>query len=745
VYFFQALLRAEAGKPPPMSQATLDSITADVDAARCAQILPQLQKGLNEHQRHALHHNEGPALVLAGAGSGKTTVLTRRIARLLIEGVPAEHLFVATFTKKAADQMRERLAELLGPGGDIICEKVWIGTFHGHCLRMLKTEWAQMYGKGGFFQIADENWQLRTARAILADKDGWVRNLPSPPFGLNIRYDPKSAISAVSAVKNRGFKVEEAEQAFRDNNPNISDSSLQTLTKFWRCYEKSKQAKYDLLSRKPSRRLDFDDLLIEALNLLQTNPEARQKYQEQFHYVLIDETQDTSAVQWEMARILGAKHGNIFIVGDVGQAIYSFRGCSPDATLGQYGGAFPNGEIIRLPMNYRSSSTIVQIANELIRSAGIDDKYRLEMAATRGVGDEPSLHEHTDAEEEAVFVAEALKEMVSQGKSFKDCAVLFRTNAYSRCLEEAFVANGIPYVLEGAEGFYGRKEVKDLIAFLQLSVERDGPAADEAVKRIINVPSKYYGKPTHFLGGQFVGQLETQAARAGCSIYRLLVTAQFKTQQSIAVKDFRDMIKEVARAGDTAEARLRKAREIGYDEYLLKEEGFAEDEGNSRLDNLEELCVAAAAFPTPADFLAFVAAQIKATSGMDPGDAVEMMTIHRSKGLEWPVVVMVGFAFGMIPHHRCIQWTDEEKTMYSPDSIEEERRLAYVGITRAKERLFLSWPLQHTTRVLQRTPFLLEMPSLAALPARDPDPEAAEDEETAKPKRKRKPKEPKDE
>ncbi len=699
-------------------QATLDAITEDLHKHRTEALLPKLEAGLNPQQRQAFFHDSGPALVLAGAGSGKTTVLTRRVARLLARGVDPQRLFVATFTKKAADEMGLRLAALLGDGGAATVEKMWMGTFHAHCLRILKHEWAHLYGKAGYFQLADENWQVRVAKAILGDKDWMARGLPSPPFGLNVAYDPKGALSAVSAVKNRGFKVEEAEAAFRAHEPNWADPSIQILGKFWRCYEQAKQAKFDILAKKPSRRLDFDDLLIETLILLQEQPPIREKYQSFFQYLSIDETQDTSAVQWEISRLLAAKSANIFIVGDVGQAIYSFRGCSPEATVGQFGAAYPNGEVIRLPANYRSSATIVRVANELIERSGIDAKYRLEMAATRPEGEALSQHEHEHADAEAQFVAEALKELQGAGMPLRDCAVLFRTNAYSRALEEAFVKGGVPYVLQGAMGFYARREIRDLIAFLQLSVERDSPAADEAVKRVINIPSKTFGKPTHFLGQAFVAEVEMQAARKGHSLYKALALGQFKTtNQGLAVKDFRDLVRDIALGGDSAEARLRKARELGYDDWLLREEGHVEDEGNSRLDNLEELCTAAAAFPTPADFLAFVAAQNKAKEDGEAGDAAQMMTIHRAKGLEWPVVFVVGFAFGMLPHHRSLRWLDDEKTQLASDSLEEERRLAYVAITRAKQRVFLSWPLQHQTRALSRSPFLTEMPSLGEITA----------------------------
>ena len=276
-----------------MSQVTLEAITEDLHRSRSAALLPALEAGLNQQQLQAFAHDDGPCLVLAGAGSGKTTVLTRRVARLLARGTDPQRIFVATFTKKAAEEMGSRLASQLGEGGEAIVEKMWIGTFHSHCLRILKFERAHLFGKAGYFQLADENWQIRVAKAILGDKDWMARGLPSPPFGLNVAYDPKGALSAVSAVKNRGFRVEEAEAAFRAHEPLWADPSIQLLAKFWRCYEQAKQAKFDILAKKPSRRLDFDDLLIEALVLLQEQPAIRKKYQEFFQYLCIDETQDT--------------------------------------------------------------------------------------------------------------------------------------------------------------------------------------------------------------------------------------------------------------------------------------------------------------------------------------------------------------------------------------------------------------------------------------------------------------------
>ncbi len=696
-------------------QATLEALTQDHDAARASLLGTKLTDSLNSYQLQAYNHNEGPLLVLAGAGSGKTTVLTRRIARLLAEGIPAEKIFVATFTKKAADEMTSRLTAMLGESGPAMVEKLWIGTFHSHCLRILKTEWTLLHGKAGYFQIADEHWQMRVARAILGDREWLAKGLPAPPFGMNISYDPKSALSAVSAVKNRGYSVENAEAAFRDHSPGTADAGINTLVRFWRNYEMAKDVKFDLLTKKPSRRLDFDDLLIETLKLLQTNDSVRRKYREMFTMLSIDETQDTSAVQWEIARLMTSEAGNIFIVGDIGQAIYSFRGADPNSTVAQFTAAYPQGDILRLPTNYRSSATIVRVANELIERAGIDERYRLQMLPSQEEAEIPTATMHVDADAEADWLAQELVKHQSRGKDLHDCAILFRTNAYSRAFEESLIKHGVPYRLEGAMGFYGRKEIRDLAAFLHLSVERDSPAAAEAAKRILNVPSKKFGKPTHYLGGAFCAQVELEAQRKGISFYKALLTGQFKTAHGLAILDFREMIKAVAEVGDTAEARLRKARELGYDDYLLREEGHVEEEGNSRLDNLEELCVSSQSFPTAKDYLNFILAQ-QQTAGQEPaGDYVEMMTIHRAKGLEWDVVFVVGFAQGMIPHHRSLRFFDEDKKQLIPDSIEEERRLAYVALTRAKKVVYLSWPQQHLARALTRSPFLREMPSLGLI------------------------------
>ena len=395
-----------------------------------------LAEGLNAQQREAFFHTNGAALVLAGAGSGKTTVLLRRIARLISEGVPPARILVTTFTRRAADEMRDRLDILLGVEAT---EGLWIGTFHGHCLRILKKEYADLFGKEGKFELADESWQKRVCRAILGKGDKYVK-LPTPPFGQNMKLDPKMCLLAVSASKNMGYGVEQGETALARMYPDWEPPAIENVARFWRCYEQAKAKEFDLLSKVPARRLDFDDLLLEAFFLLRDDEKIRRRYQEMFDYLLVDETQDTSAIQWEFARILAQEHGNLFLVGDVGQSVYGFRGCDPKLTVMSFQKAFPLGDIIRMSANYRSHEMVVTVANELIAHADLDDRYRLLMQPTRREGTAPSLSQHFDGEAEAAFVVERIRERINEGRHpFKEFAVLYRTNAYSRCFEDALI------------------------------------------------------------------------------------------------------------------------------------------------------------------------------------------------------------------------------------------------------------------------------------------------------------------
>ena len=686
--------------------------------------LDALADGLNESQTEAFRHTHGALLVVAGAGSGKTTVLVRRIARLLAEGVPAEKIFVATFTRRAAEEMRERLTLMVGAER---LEGIWLGTFHGHCNRILKKEWAEKHGKEGRYELADEYWQKRVSRAILAKGDEGAK-LPSPPFAQNMKLDPKMALLAIGAAKNAGWSHEGGADALRRLYPDWDEPVCEHVAKFWRCYEQAKEKKFDVTSKVPARRLDFDDLLVEAYLLLRDDDKLRRAYQEKWDYLLVDETQDTSALQWELACLFARRCGNLFVVGDVGQSVYGFRGCDPKQTVMAFLKSFPKGEILRLPDNYRSSDTIVTVANELIAHADLDDRYRLLMNARRPAGTTPELSQHTDAETEAAHVVVRLQTLLGEtGLRLSDFALLYRANAYSRAFEDALIAVGIPYQITGGTSFYNRREVRDLLAYLQLSVDPHCAAGDEAAKRVLNIGSGKWEKPTRFLGAAFVAQVEELAAKLGCSFYEALRRGAFKTMQDVAIRDFRRQIQDIHDAGETATARLLAARRSGYDDYIIGDEG--EDDGNgegsSRLDNLDELIQASARFFTPEAMLTFITGQIRKSEKLsrsndedgtkkktEARDAVHLMTIHRAKGLEWPAVFVVGFALNMLPHWRSLRYADGELL---PDSMEEERRLAYVAVTRARDRLHLSWPLFHNGKALGASPFLDEMPTLAPI------------------------------
>ena len=688
-----------------------------------------LAKGLNLSQKAAFQFDKGAALVLAGAGSGKTTVLIRRVARLLAEGVPASRILVATFTRRAADDMADRLLALVGPE---VLEGIWIGTFHSHALRIVKREWAELYGKEGKFEIADEYWQQRAVRAILG-RPGFNDKLPSPPYGQNIKMDRKTALLAVSACKNMGAEADAAEKTLAYLYPDWDKPAILDTARFWRCYEMAKQKEYDLMSKIPARRLDFDDLLLECWFLFRDNRPVRTKYEAAFDHILVDETQDTSDVQWEIAKALATRSGNLFLVGDVGQSIYGFRGCDPRRTVMAFRKAFPDGEIHRLPANYRAHKVLVGLANELIAHADLDERYRLEMQPVTMAGPDPEVTRHVDQDAEA---GHAVKSLIERRRTnaldYRDIAILYRTNAYSRGIEDALIASGVPYHITGGTSFYNRKEVRDMIGFLQLTVDPHCPAGTEAAKRLLNVASRKFMARTRGLGLGFIKQIDELAARKQWSFYEALCRGGFSTAQDIAVKDFRDQLKEIQGAGLTAQARIIAARQSGYDLYVELEDGASDDEGegSSRYENLDEFLKFSSRFHSVEAFLNFCGGQLrKFGESARAMDAVQIMTIHKSKGLEWRLVHVIGFAFLILPHHRCMRYIDGECTA---DSFDEERRVAYVAVTRAKEWLVMSWPTYHNDKALGPSPFLSEMPTIthqmSEAMAKQLEPELGEDE-----------------
>lgn len=612
---------------------------------------------LSEAQRKAVLHGRGPCVVIAGAGSGKTRVLTYRVARLVTDGVDPETIWACTFTKKAAGEMAERLEQLIGEAA----ESVNVGTIHSFCFRILREEWRQ---QGLRYDVLDERGQLRVMREILAPPG------PKNPWGLDISetvLSPAEALAMISRLKNDLIGPEEYAERAEHGCP---------LVDVYLAYERRKEQE---------RLVDFDDMLVLCYRLLRDNPAILGKWRRRWQWVLVDEFQDTNRAQWEIIRMLTAPEDNLFVVGDDWQAIYGWRGARPDLIV-RFREYYPNATVVVLDTNYRSVEPVVRAGNRLI--ANNPDQYPKTLVAQRGPGGYVTLLLASDEEDEADRVATEIESLVQDGIRYGDIAVLVRTNRQTRAFEDAFVARNIPHVVAGSVGFYNRREVQDLVAYLRLLVN---PSDDEACKRVFNVPSR-------FLGAAYQRAVEVHAARTGLSFFEAMDTAaDLKDWQRRRASEFVQLILRLrdrfgsARPADALQA-IRS--ETGYDEWLRREERDEAD--NPRLENVQELVAAASRFATIPEFLAYVDMMAGRTrEESDAGDKVQVLTIHRSKGLEWRVVFLCGLADELLPHARA-------------ESLAEERRLCYVGITRARDRLYLSYPASYNGRSRDPSPFLAE-------------------------------------
>lgn len=653
--------------------------------------------GLNAQQVEAVQHNAGPCLVLATAGSGKTRVLTLRAARMIEEGVEPHRILLVTFTKKAAEEMRKRVAGFVG---EELAHPVWIGTFHSTCLRMLKISYAE---EGlGQFEVLAPGQALRLARDIIAERDD------RHPYGMGWQTDPKLLLSKISRAKGKLVDLDQAERYFREHN--IDEEPTRFLL-FWQTYEALKR-EHKNEDGKPMPQLDFDDFLLRTYQLFKQRPHVLQRWQESFDFIMEDEVQDTMIAQHRIIAMLAAPHRNYFAVGDVQQSVYGFRGSDPDHTILSFQKDYPEGRIIKLGINYRSQSHVVNCGTKLIRHNNVSPAYTLEPTSHRPEGKSPQVWLSVNEEEEAEKIAAAVVVNLLDGHAYKDIAVLYRTNAQARALEDAMVRHQIPYVVHGSCPFYDRAEVKDCIAYVQLAYDPKCPAGDEALKRVINIASTWYPKNTHFLGKAFINELETLAHRRKCSMYEALELGAWKGWQWDAIADFKDFIGSVRLAGTNPGKLIGKARQCGYDAHLMREEGIMEDgEDSSRIENLDELAYSAGKFQNPAAFLDFVTQQrSKAKQLGKDQDAVQLLTIHRAKGLEWPIVYLVGVSLGLLPHRKSIEYFDiERKQHIKPESIEEERRLAYVGVTRAMDEVTICVPFECMGKPLTISPFVAEM------------------------------------
>ncbi|HSE27479.1 MAG TPA: UvrD-helicase domain-containing protein [Gemmatimonadales bacterium] len=608
---------------------------------------------LNPAQRRAVEHVHGPMLVLAGAGSGKTRVLTARIARLIeAEGVPAERIFAVTFTNKAAGEMRERVGRLLGrdPAG------LWIGTFHALSARLLRRE-AERLGFTRQFTIYDEDDQQRLLRRLMDE-----RNISTKAF------PPRAVQSRISAAKNRMQPPEDL-------------AAASTFDPLGRAAAEVYVALGPAL--RAANAMDFDDLLLHPLALFRDHPDRRAWWAERFAFVLADEFQDTNRAQYQLLRHLGA-HGNAFAVGDDDQSIYGWRGANV-GNMRDFLADFPGAETVRLEENYRSTQVVLDAANAVIA----ENRGRLgkTLRATRRGGEPITLLAAADERDEAEWIVGELRERAARGDwRYGEMAVLYRTNAQSRALEEAFRRGAVPYRIVGAISFYDRMEVKDLLAYLRLVAN---PADGEAFLRAIGVPRRGLGEAS-------VALLADAARRWGRPLLETAAVAErvegLRPNVRQAFQDFATFIlglRERSAGWPPAQLIEHLCEALDYESHLLKEG----PEGQDRWDNVRELVAAAAEWSEEVDagegegtplerFLADAALQSAADTSAGAEEGVTLMTLHTAKGLEWRAVVLAGMEDGLFPLARA-----EEQE----DGLEEERRLCYVGLTRAMDKLYLTW------------------------------------------------------
>jgi len=627
-------------------------------------------EGMNPAQMQATTHMDGPCCVIAGAGSGKTRVLTHRIAYLIEQGIPSESILACTFTKKAAAEMAERLEPLVGPEADLLN----LGTIHSICYRILREEWRNT---GEEYEPLNDYWQKRFIKDILAPAG------PKNPDGMNWAIDISVALSFISTQKNQLVTPE----MFRKQiNYDIPDAGR--LARLYELYEARKERE---------RKIDFDDMLIRCCYLLAENPAILAKYQHRFRYILVDEFQDTNMAQWEIIRMLAAPENNLFVVGDDWQSIYGWRGARPEYIV-NFKNWYPDAKIVVLDTNYRCNENIITVSNAVIQNN--DDQFPKIVKANRSAGKEPMLLNANDEEHEAELVVSEIRSLIQAGTLPGEIAILYRTNAQSRAFEDKLVRANIPYTIVGSAGFYARKEVRDIVAYLR--VVHDPDRNDEDLKRIINVPSRFIGRAT-------IQEVEQHAIRYGVTLWEVLQNppSSLKPYQQRNISDFVRVIEYLRRETAPPSTIIQMVREATeYDDWLKREEG-GDDGENTRIENLNELQHAASRYSDLSDFLDFVAMMESRSAQADESkDRVQLMTIHRSKGLEFPAVFLVGLVNGLLPHKNSIQYVDG---MILPQSCAEERRLCYVGMTRAKDLLYLSHMETYQGKDMDPSIFLDEM------------------------------------
>lgn len=607
-----------------------------------------LLTGLNKEQQQAVQHTEGPLLILAGAGSGKTKVLTVRIAHLLAQGVNPYEILAITFTNKAAKEMKSRVEGLVGD----VANRIWLSTFHSFCAKFLRFELDNFLGYNSNFTIYDTSDSQAVIKTSLK------------ALNLDDKYYPVGAmIGAISDAKNKLLFASDFRKQARD-------FYQQKVADVYEYYERE---------LRKNNALDFDDLLLVAVKLLQSNEAVLDKYSKRFRYVMIDEYQDTNHAQYLLAKLLASHWKNIAVVGDADQSIYAWRGADIQNIL-DFEKDYPNCTSIKLEQNYRSTKIILDAANAVIENNEGRPKKNLWTDKTEG-----AKIQHFTAQsehEEAAFIGDTIaKKHDIHGVPYGDMAILYRTNAQSRVLEEALIKRALPYTMVGGTKFYDRKEIKDVLAYLRVLYN---PFDDLSLLRIINVPKRSIGATT-------VAKLQDYARANGTSLFMTLTqlhlvdTIKGKTKEKL--EEFGILIFTlVAEMEDRTVLDILESI-LDRTGYLAQLEESTDPQDQARAENIGELLSVAKDFQdtnptgTVEDFLEQVALVNDVDSFEQEESKVTLMTLHAAKGLEFPIVFLGGLEEGLFPHSR---------TLMNPEEIEEERRLAYVGITRAEKELYIS-------------------------------------------------------
>ena len=607
---------------------------------------------LNKEQKEAVLQTEGPLLLLAGAGSGKTRVLTHRIAYLIDEmGVNPWNILAITFTNKAAQEMRERVDNIVGFGAD----QVWVATFHATCMRILRRH-IDCLGYDNNFTIYDTDDQKAVMKGVCKR--------------LNIdtkTHKEKALLNAISSAKDELIDVREYELKA------MGDYNKQVIARAYREYQET---------LKKSNALDFDDIIVKTVELFKSNQEVLRSYQERFKYIMVDEYQDTNTAQFELIRLLADGYRNLCVVGDDDQSIYKFRGANIRNIL-DFEQVYPEARVIKLEQNYRSTQNILEAANAVI-SNNVGRKAKA-LWTEKASGSRIHFRPFDNAYEEAEYIADDIVAKVrKEGAEYKDCAVLYRTNAQARLLEERMVVEGIPYKVVGGINFYARQEIKDILAYLKTI---DNGRDDVAVRRIVNVPKRAIGATTLEKVAEYAEIRDISLYEAMCQSDQ--ISSLGKAEQKI--RGFVNMI-QVFRSGldsypipDLIQAVIERT---AYEEYI-RSEADDNQEAEDRLSNIDELITKAVVYqqthdePSLSEFLEEIAL-VADIDNVEAGDnRVLLMTLHSAKGLEFPNVYLAGMEDGLFPSYMTI-------VADSPEEIEEERRLAYVGITRAMEELTIT-------------------------------------------------------